>query len=118
MDSEWTSDALDSCSILISPPPMAAMPSHRFITQWADRMDDIDTSKRKKNKIVKHHYERFEKTKEVQEGFDYQSTEVFSPVSLVPIQLSGLPLPIICAAARLLLSSPKTSFSALTLFRK
>ena len=37
---------------------------------------------------------------------------------LFPIQLSGLPLPIICAAARLLLSSPKTSFSALTLFQK
>ena len=37
---------------------------------------------------------------------------------LFPIQLSGLPLPIICAATRLLLSSPKTSFSALTLFRK
>ena len=37
---------------------------------------------------------------------------------LFPIQLSGLPLPIICAAARLLLSSPKTSFFALTLFRK
>ena len=59
---------------------MAAMPSHRFIAQSADRMDDIDTSKRK---IVEYHYERFEKTKENQEGFDYQSTEVFSPVSLV-----------------------------------
>ena len=81
-------------------------------------MDDIDTSKRKKNKSVEHHYERFEKTKEVHEGFGYQSTEVYSPVSLVPIQLSGLPLPIICAAAHLVLSSPKTSFSALTLFRK
>ena len=77
-------DALDSCSMPISPPPMAAMPSHRFIAQWADRMDDIDTSKRKKKKSVEHHYERFEKTKENQEGFDYQSTEVFSPVSLVP----------------------------------
>ena len=43
-------------------------------------MDDIDTSKRKS---VEHDYERFEKTKENQEGFDYQSTEVFSPVSLV-----------------------------------
>ena len=75
------SDALDSCSMPISPPPMAAMPSHRFIAQSADRMDDIDTSKRK---IVEYHYERFEKTKENQEGFDYQSTEVFSPVSLVP----------------------------------
>ena len=63
---------------------MAAMPSHRFIAQSADRMDDIDTSKRKKRKIVEHHYEQFEKTKEVQEGFDYQSTEEFSPVSLVP----------------------------------
>ena len=47
-------------------------------------MDDIDTSKRKKKKSVEHDYERFEKTKEVQEGFDYQSTEVFSPDSLVP----------------------------------
>ena len=37
---------------------------------------------------------------------------------LFPIQLSWLPLPIICAAARLLHSSPNTSFSALTLFRK
>ena len=37
---------------------------------------------------------------------------------LFPIQLSGLPLPIICAAARLLHSSPKTSFFVLTLFRK
>ena len=62
---------------------MAAMPSHRFIAQSADRMDDIDTSKRKKTS-VEYDYERFEKTKEVQEGFDYQSTEVFSPVSLVP----------------------------------
>ena len=114
------SDALDSCSMPISLPPMAAMPSHRFIAQWADRMDDIDTSKRKKKKkSVEHHYERFEKTKENQEVFDYQSTEEFSsPVSLVPIQLSGLPLPIICAADRLLHSSPKTSFSALTLFQK
>ena len=43
-------------------------------------MNDIDTSKRKS---VEHHYERFEKTKEDQEVFDYQSTEVFSPVSLV-----------------------------------
>ena len=77
------SDALDSCSMPISPPSMAAMPSHRFIAQSADRMDDIDTSKRKKKKSVEHHYERFEKTKENQEGFDYQSTEVFSPVSLV-----------------------------------
>ena len=111
------SDALDSRSMSISPPPMAAMPSHRFIAQSADRMDDIDTSKRKK-KSVEHHYERFEKTKGNQEGFDYQSTEVFSPVSLVPNSAFWLPLPIICAAARLLLSSPKTSFSALTLFRK
>ena len=60
------SDTLDSCSILISPPSMAAMPSHRFITQSADRMDDIDTSKRKKKKSVEHDYERFEKTKENQ----------------------------------------------------
>ena len=37
---------------------------------------------------------------------------------LFPIQLFGLPLSIICAATRLLLSSPKTSFSALTLFWK
>ena len=37
---------------------------------------------------------------------------------LFPIQLSGLSLPIICAAVRLLHSSPKTSFSVLTLFRK
>ena len=78
------SDALDSCSMLISPRPMAAMPSHRFITQWADRMDDLDTSKRKKKKSVEQYYERFEKTKENQKGFDYQSTEEFSPVSLVP----------------------------------
>ena len=79
------SDALDSCSMPISPPLMAAIPSHRFIAQSADRMDDIDTSKRKKKKkSVEHDYERFEKTKESQEGFDYQSTEVFSPVSLVP----------------------------------
>ena len=78
------SDSLDSCSVPISPPPMAAMPSHRFIAQSADRMDDIDTSKRKRKKSVEHHYERFQKTKEVREGFDYQSTEVFSPVSLVP----------------------------------
>ena len=118
MDSEWTSDALDSCSMPISPPSMAALPSHRFIAQWADRMDDIDTSKRKRKKSVEHDYERFEKTKEVQEGFDYQSTEVFSPVSLVPIQLSWLQLPITSTAVRLLLSSPKTSFSALTLFQK
>ena len=60
------SDALDSCSMPISPPPMAAMPSHRFITQLADRMDDIDTYKRKRKKSVEHRYERFEKTKEVQ----------------------------------------------------
>ena len=112
------SDALDSCSMSISPPPMAAMPSHRFIAQWADRMDDIDTSKRKKKKSVEHHYERFEKTKEVQEGFDYQSTKVFSPVSLVSNSACWVPLPIICAAAHLLHSSPKTSFSALALFRK
>ena len=71
-------------------PPTAAllptrsspMPSHRFIAQSADRMDDIDTYKQKK-KSVEHHYERLEKTKEYQEGFDYQSTEVYSPVSLV-----------------------------------
>ena len=50
------SDALDSCSMLISLPLMAAMPSHRFIAQSADRMDDIDTSKRKKKKSVEHHY--------------------------------------------------------------
>ena len=56
LDSEWMSDALDSCSMPISPPPMAAMPSHRFIAQWADRMDDIDTYKQKK-KSVEHHYE-------------------------------------------------------------
>ena len=112
------SDALDSRSMPISFPPMAAMPSHRFIAQSADRMDDIDTSKRKKKKSVEHDYERFEKTKEVHEGFDYQSTEEFSPVSLVPIQLSGRPLPIICPVARLLHSSPKTSFFALTLFQK
>ena len=62
---------------------MAAMPSHRFIAQLADRMDDIDTYKRKRKKSVEHHYERFEKTKENQEGFDYQSTEVFSPVSFI-----------------------------------
>ena len=57
-------DALDSCSMPISPPPMAALSSHRFVVQWVDRMDDIDTSKRKKS--VEHDYERFEKTKEVQ----------------------------------------------------
>ena len=84
MDSEWISDALDSRSMPISPPPMAALSSHRFIAQLADRMDDIDTYKRKRKKSVEYHYERFEKTKEVQEGFDYQSTEVYSPVSLVP----------------------------------
>ena len=56
LDFEWMSDALDSCSMPISLPPMAAMPSHRFIAQWADRMDDIDTSKRKKKKSVEHHY--------------------------------------------------------------
>ena len=77
------SDALDSCSMPISPPPIAAMPSHRFIAQSTDRMDDIKTSKRKKKKSVEHHYERFEKTKKVHEGFDYQSTKEFSPVSLV-----------------------------------
>ena len=45
-------------------------------------MEDIDTYKKKKS--VEHHYERLEKTKEYQEGYYYQSTEMFSPVSLVP----------------------------------
>ena len=113
------SDALDSCSMTISLPPMAAMPSHRFIAQWADRMDDIDTSKRKrKKKSVEHDYERFEKTKGIRRDSITKAMKCFFLSVLFPIQLSGLPLPIICAAARLLLSSPKTSFSALTLFQK
>ena len=64
-------------------PPMDAMPSSRFIAQSTDRMAVIDTSKKRK-KSVERHYERLEKTKEVQERYYYQSTEVFSPVSLVP----------------------------------
>ena len=103
-------NAMECDSILVPPPPMAAprvcllgaMPSPptvgsrlsrnsrkspmlscRLIAQSADRMDDIDTYKQKK-KSVEHHYERLEKTKEYQEGYYYQSTEVFSPVSLVP----------------------------------
>ena len=47
-----------------------------------------------------------------------KALKCFLLLVLFPTQLSGLPLPIICAAARLLLSSPKTSFSALTLFQK
>ncbi|CBK21147.2 uncharacterized protein [Blastocystis hominis] len=89
MDSECMSDAVYYCSMPM-PPPMAvprmcrmdAMPSHRFIAQSADRMEDIGTYKKKKS--VEHHYERLEKTKEYQEGYYYQSTEMFSPVSLVP----------------------------------
>lgn len=89
MGSECMSDAVAYCS-MPTPPPMAvsrmrrmdAMPSHRFIAQSADRMEDIDTYKKKKS--VEHHYERLEKTKEYQEGYYYQSTEMFSPVSLVP----------------------------------
>ena len=89
MDFECMSDAVYYCSMPM-PPPMAAprmcrmdaMPSHRFIAQSADRMEDIDTYKKKKS--VEHHYERLEKTKEYQEGYYYQSTEMFSPVSLVP----------------------------------
>ena len=124
-------DAMECDSILVPPPPMGAsrmrlraakpspptvgsrlsrlsrkspMLSCRLIAQSADRMDDIDTYKQKK-KSVEHHYIT-------------KALKCFLLSVLFPIQLSGLPLPIICAAARLLLSSPKTSFSALTLFRK
>ena len=45
------SDAFNSCSMPISPPPVAANPSHRFIAQWADRMDVIDTSKGRKRRV-------------------------------------------------------------------
>ena len=89
MDSECMSDAVNYCSMPMPPPiavprmrRMDAMPSYRFIAQSADRMEDIDTYKKKKS--VEHHYERLEKTKEYQEGYYYQSTEMVSPVSLVP----------------------------------
>ena len=47
-----------------------------------------------------------------------KALKCFLLLVLFPIQLSGRPLPIICAATRLLHSSPKTSFFALTLFQK
>ena len=111
-------DALDSRSMSIYPPPMAAIPSHRFIAQWADRMDDIDTSKRKKKRNENMITSDSRKRRRIRRDSITKALKSFLLSVLFPIQLSGLPLPIICAAAHLLLSSPKTLFSALTLFRK
>ena len=110
-------DALDSCSMPISPPPMAAMPSHRFIAQLADRMDDTDTSKRKKKKRNENiTTSDSRKRRRFRRDSITKALKCFLLLVLFPIQLSGLPLSIICAAVRLLHSSPKTSFFALTHF--
>lgn len=66
-----------TCSKMVAMP----MAARSFIARAQCDMDDISTYKENR---AEQHYERLEKTKEYQEGYYYQRTEMFSPVNLVP----------------------------------
>ena len=80
-----TMDCLPPRPMAIPSPPIAPRKAFaaapRMVLAAAPPMADITTYQKKR---VEHHYERLENTKEYQEGFYYQSTDMFSPVNLVP----------------------------------